>query len=60
MDRPTRTKQSQIRKTKTDPYNITYMCNLQYNTNAPIDNTETDVTERPVIAKGEGYEGRKD
>ena len=41
-------------------YCITYMCNLQYDTNAPIGNTETGVTKRPVVAKGEGCKGGKD
>ena len=36
------------------PYDITYIWNLKYGTNEPIYKTETDIENRPVVAKGEG------
>ena len=35
-------------------YDITYMWNLKYGTNEPIYETETDLENRPVVAKREG------
>ena len=34
------------------PYDITYIWNLKYGTNKPIDKAETDIENRPVVAKG--------
>ena len=36
------------------PYDITYMWNLKEDTNEPIYETETDIGNRLVVAKGKG------
>ena len=62
MDRPRdyHTKQSKSERERQILYNITYMWNLKYDTNEHIYETETDIGNRLVVAKGEGGWGGKD
>jgi len=57
----TRDYHNKWRKSETErpiPYDITYMWNLIYGTDEPAYKTETDsqTQNRPVVAKGEGWE----
>ena len=53
------TKRSKSDRERQIPYDMTYMWNVKYNTNEHIYETETDIANRLVAAKGEGVgEGR--
>ena len=48
------TRDSQMKSEREKPHDSTYMWNLKYGTNELIYDTETDIENRGVVAKGEG------
>ena len=45
---------NEVSQKKTNSIRYHYMWNLKYGTNEPIYETETDLENRPVVAKREG------